>query len=998
VGQPRCTGHGFGRRRDEPLRWLAAATALAAASVGRERHSASATEIRRPETHRRHYEYACLENGMQVLLASDPNCDRAATALCVGVGRLHEPKDMPGLAHFCEHMLFLGTEAFPEEAEYKRFVKRHGGKCNASTGDSFTCYVFDIAPEYLSGALDRFCQFFRTPLFTESATEREINAVDSEHSMRISDDGRRSYAALLLDANPRHPLHWGSGNAQSLREEPKKRGVELHSEVVKFYKENYTSEDMTLAVLGKEPLDELRAMVTERFQSVKSTGRRALRGDEHGGKEMPFRPQDFVGVCWRVPSKDYRQVTFAWQLPEWQVPLFKTKPGNYASHVLGHEGPGSLLSALKASGWATALSAGVSDFGSFSQFQVSISLTEEGVEQIQEIGRRLFTKIALLRASPVSDWMLQEMRQLKEVNFRWADDQQPYNLVTRLARNLQEYPAEEVLSGPILLHHPDPFKAVDFLQHLTVDQVRLEVVSKKFEDLCIEKDPWYGGKYHRGPLEASWLEAWRRAEIPGTAEEKAQAFNLRMPKPNLFVPEDLAVSAPVAPKAIPQRLSDTERLSWKIFHRKDDRFLQPKTFVAFNFQCPRTSQDALRNLLTKVWCSCIEEELNEYSYDADQAGLSYSLDASGTGLTLLVTGFSDKLPVLLEAVVARMREAISSGSFAIVLDRYERHLKNVALKQRPCDLAMRKSIELTTRYRFSTEEQLEVLDQVRLEDVQSEHQRLFKEAFFETLVTGHADEQEAQQLAAVLAPLVTPGFGKEAEDPQEAALPEGTTLWTIPGTNPEERNNCVIMELQLPESLQQSVFTSLLTRILNPKVFEELRTKQQLGYIVQLTNSEGKRFQTLRLLVQSEFDPTAVRAQIEACWKRQLHWLLEEMEESEFERQKQGLASILAEAPKNLNEEFSRFWVEVSRRRYDFDRRQQKLELVQSAEWQVFRDFVSKLDEAPRIFIEIHSLQSPKSLEHAATPSETDRQWHGMEALQAFRQTANWTERLPAKL
>ena len=40
--------------------------------------------------------------------------------------------------------------------------------------------------------------------------------------------------------------------------------------------------------------------------------------------------------------------------------------------------------------------------------------------------------------------------------------------------------------------------------------------------------------------------------------------------------QDLAVSAPVAPKAIPQRLSDTESLSWKIFHRKDDRFLQPK--------------------------------------------------------------------------------------------------------------------------------------------------------------------------------------------------------------------------------------------------------------------------------------------------------------------------------------------------------------------------------------------------------------------------------------
>ena len=72
-----------------------------------------------------------------------------------------------------------------------------------------------MAPEHLEGALDRFCHFFRAPLFTKSAVEREINAVDSEHSMRLQEDGRRSYAALLLDANPMHPLHWGSGNAAS---------------------------------------------------------------------------------------------------------------------------------------------------------------------------------------------------------------------------------------------------------------------------------------------------------------------------------------------------------------------------------------------------------------------------------------------------------------------------------------------------------------------------------------------------------------------------------------------------------------------------------------------------------------------------------------------------------------------------------------------------------------------------------------------------------------
>ncbi|CAL1166766.1 unnamed protein product [Cladocopium goreaui] len=987
----------------DPLgRWLACGLATVAvahrAKGGSKAEIREIREIRAPETHRRNYEFVRLENGMQVILASDANCDRAACALCVGVGKMHEPKDMPGLAHFCEHMLFLGTEAFPEEAEYKRFVKRHGGKCNAFTSDSKTCYVFDVAPAHLSGALDRFCQFFRTPLFSESATEREINAVDSEHSMNIQADSRRSYAALLLDANPRHPLHWGSGNAQSLREEPKKRGVKLHSEVVKFYKENYTSEDMTLAIVGKEPLDELRQMVFERFRAVTSTGRTALRGDEHGGSELPFRPQDFVGACWRVPSKDYRQVTFSWQLPQWQVPFWKSKPSNYASHILGHEGPGSLLSALKAAGWATALSAGEADFGTFSQFQVSISLTDQGLEQVEEIGRRLFTTIALLRSSPVSDWMLQELRQLKEVKFRFADDQQPYGLVVRLAENLQKYPAEEVLSGPILLPEPDPVKVVDYLQHLTVDQVRVELVSKKFEDRCTKKDPWYGGKYYRAPLEASWLEAWRRVEIPGSANVKAQEFGLRLPKPNVFVPQDISVSPPGIPGSPwPERLAATGR-SYQIFHRKDDRFLQPKTLVAFNVHCPRTFQDALRHLLTTIWCSCIEEELNEFAYDASQAGLAYSLDSSVTGMSLMVAGFSDKLPVLLEAVVSRMGKAVSSSSFDIVLDRYQRHLRNVALKQRPCDLALRKSTELTRQNHFSTEEMLAVIDQVRLEDVQSEHQRLFRDAFFETLVTGHAGTAEAEQLAEHLAPLV-PG-GRAPEDPEEAEFPEGQTLWIIPGTNPEERNNCVLMELQLPGNLQGSVFTALLVRMLNPKVFEDLRTKQQLGYIVQLSNMEGRRFQKLRLLVQTEFEAPEVRARIERCWKRQLQWVLEEMDEAEFQRQKQGLGSLLAEAPKNLNEEFNRFWVEVTRRRYDFQRRQKKLELLRAAELQAFRDFVAQLDAAPRLFIEIHSLQRSKELGEALTPSAVDRVWNGMEALQSFRSTANWraTERIAAKL
>ena len=45
---------------------------------------------------------------LQVLLVSDPSTDKAAAAMDVHIGHMSDPSNLPGLAHFCEHMLFLG--------------------------------------------------------------------------------------------------------------------------------------------------------------------------------------------------------------------------------------------------------------------------------------------------------------------------------------------------------------------------------------------------------------------------------------------------------------------------------------------------------------------------------------------------------------------------------------------------------------------------------------------------------------------------------------------------------------------------------------------------------------------------------------------------------------------------------------------------------------------------------------------------------------------------
>jgi len=135
--------------------------------------------VKRPSDNREYRAFR-LDNGMSVLLVSDSAASRGAAAIAVHVGSFSDPKDIPGLAHFAEHMCFLGTQKYPQEDDFSKFLASHGGSSNAYTSSEDTVYYFDCSANYLGDALDRFSQFFSAPLFAPSATARELNAIESE--------------------------------------------------------------------------------------------------------------------------------------------------------------------------------------------------------------------------------------------------------------------------------------------------------------------------------------------------------------------------------------------------------------------------------------------------------------------------------------------------------------------------------------------------------------------------------------------------------------------------------------------------------------------------------------------------------------------------------------------------------------------------------------------------------------------------------------------------
>ena len=203
-----------------------------------------------------------LENGLDVFLVSDPDVHRSAAALAVGVGHLHDPVDHQGLAHYLEHMLFLGTKKYPEVGSYKKFLDEHSGASNAYTSGAITNYFFQVSNDGFEEALDRFSDFFKAPLFDKTYSEREVKAVNNEHEKNKLNDGWRAGFVQNQMSEAGHPLtKFGTGNLTTL-------AGDNSAVLMEFYKKYYAASNMKLAFISSMPVESLVRLAREYFSDV----------------------------------------------------------------------------------------------------------------------------------------------------------------------------------------------------------------------------------------------------------------------------------------------------------------------------------------------------------------------------------------------------------------------------------------------------------------------------------------------------------------------------------------------------------------------------------------------------------------------------------------------------------------------------------------------------------------------------------------------------------
>lgn len=895
----------------------------------------------------REYRIITLENDLTALLISDPDTEKSAAAANVHVGSWSDPEEALGLAHFLEHMLFLGTEKYPDENTYQMYLSQHGGSSNAYTDQEDTNYFFDVQSDFLEGALDIFAQFFIAPLFTESATNRELNAVDSEHSKNLQNDGWRFFQMCKNLARPDHPFHkFSSGNLQTLKEAPEASGIDVRQRLLDFHATYYSSNVLKLVILGKEPLDVLQQWVDEKFSPMKNKN---LPIPKFPG--APYQEAQLKKVVKVVPVRDARTLQMIWPLPSVRE-FYRSKPTRYLAHLVGHESEGSITALLKEKGWANELTAGVStNYSDFAAFAVTIELTEQGLAQVNDVMLAVFQYIQMLKDAAPQEWIHDEIKDVAAAGFRFLQKSQPMTYTSSLAVCLERYAPEHVVSGGHLFFDYSPADIEMLLQHLSPQNLLIMISDRSFEDENNLREHWYGTSYNVNDIEPALLDQWANAVPPS---------DLHLPNRNPFIPTDFDLKPRVTPTLVlqnkpaiaetekepavdvttangskkrreyPCRLSNTGDVVF--WYKQDTMFDMPKLYLGVQCRTPVAYESPASCAMTDVITRCLEETLNKYAYYADVASLSFQVSVTRLGFHITVAGFNHKAPVLLQTIVDTFKSMdISEALFARIKDKVIKGYQNFKFKQSFHHASYLSTICLEWP-RWTHDEKCEALMPITVEQVRAFIPRLLSELKVEMMMNGNASPDECRELAAKVLSSLQCRTLPSSQEPENRVVmlePGHTYIHRRTTPNPEEANSCVQNVYMVGATEPKSLgLARLLHRLVGERFFESLRTKQQLGYVVYAGRTAfGPQITAIQTLVQSHtHDPVYLDARIEEFWS-EFRQVLADMPDDEFATNVNAVIEELVERPKNLGEESRQLWALIDTGLYAFDIRER------TAEW-----------------------------------------------------------------
>mmetsp|Transcript_25433 Transcript_25433/g.46173 ORF Transcript_25433/g.46173 Transcript_25433/m.46173 type:complete len:1008 (+) Transcript_25433:55-3078(+) len=924
---------------------------LSVASASKIFQQTGDVEVRKPVTDKRTYTYKTLDSGLRVLLVQDPDAQKSSYAMSVEVGSIDDPPDFQGLAHFCEHMVFLGSKKYPEEDSFSKELALYGGSNNAYTASDQTVYFAEVGHEGFQKTFDIFAHFFIDPMFASSMVDKEVNAVDSEHKKNMPDTQRRLWHLLRSKANPKSPLSkFSTGDLKTLKLEPEKQGKSLAAALEQFHSKNYCPSRMHLVMMSNSSAEDLLKIARKSFDTVKkdSCEPRPIYED------TPTFSHDLgnLGRSFTVHTAGSPQLWL--QFPTVSLRgRYKEQADLYVNYALNHYGPGGLKALLKEKDLSLGYSAYFETTPAGSMFFVTFSLTENGAKNTDKVMKYFFAYMNSLRAQGVNKDILEKLQGMNQVSFDYQErSSSESDFVTSLAGALTSAPAEDVLTSGALLDKINLDLTREVLGGIAPDNMNVALVSPGFDEKTgKEHEQYYDFNYAEKALDPKLIETL----------QKASGFGLKPPPSLLYVPKQLALIDGSATDEMPERLESGVELWWLGL----GRFKVPKALIQMKLGYPRSAvQSASRHVLAAMHSRLVNMALEKPSDALQMCGLSYSVSSGEEGMSISFSGFDEHLIELVRLVLPVVRQPHNpSEEFEVARRQFILDVSDIT-KAQPYQHAM-EAFDLVTMKGGHSRAALLKAAHDTMAVSPSAHEAFIRDIFSKPtltlLVAGNLDRKRSREIteeakSLLLDSEVKPSKGFLARivdkfipsrEPQRVLAtdsdedypfvlkPKKELEIRVPNPIPDDPNSATIVAYQFGiPTLADRVRFSMISGLIDRPVFDVLRTQHQLGYVVFGFVTAHRDILEVRVLVQGFRETPDVVEELIESTVQNLTSQFANLDDKEFEVRKASLRSDLVKPPANLASFAGKFWGQIWDKTYCFDKAQREVRFMDGADFQ----------------------------------------------------------------
>ena len=679
------------------------------------------------------YQAITLTNGLRALLVHNPESNKSAAALAVNVGHFDDPNHRQGLAHFLEHMLFLGTEKYPDGSEYQKFINEHGGSNNAWTATEHTCFFFDIGQQHFAAAIERFGEFFTAPLLSEEFVNKERKNIDAEFKLKLKDDIRRLYDVHKETINQNHPFaKFSVGSSETLAD---KAGYNLRDEVCDFFQNNYQAHFMTLVLEGPQAIAELESLAKKHFSKIKSNSvtkakiEQPLYHAEHQKQWIKVRP-----------VKNDQQLIISFAMPSIDK-FYRHKPEAILAYLIGHEGPGSILSLLKSKQWALALTAGSGINGSnFKDFNINISLSELGEQNTKSIINIVFSYIKLLKNAPLNEQYYREKKALAELSFSYQEKLSPLDSASQLVINMQHYPEQDYIFGDYVMEGMDESAFNILLSYMVATNLRIITVSQQFDEHKENKvSKWYQVPYSVSDIPSAQIEEWQNTpHIEQLFLPNENAYIVAQPQLIAYQDKD---NNPLTPP-----ISICQQDGLCVWFKHDTSFNTPKGYIYISIDSPKVIESASNIAMTRLFIDLYSDAVVEEHYDAELAGIHYHLYSHQGGMTLQLSGISTKQGQLLPLLLSSLLNCeFCQEKFELFKQQLISHWRNAESSKSISQLFATLSASMQPKSP-SSQTLIASLEKISFDDFKDFISQIFDQVAIDALIHGNWPKSAAEQM------------------------------------------------------------------------------------------------------------------------------------------------------------------------------------------------------------------------------------------------------------